>query len=479
MFCATLCVLTAFVISAQTNVDLVGTLNQYPSIGYSDIWGYVDGTGIEYALLGTRHGTSIVRLDDPSNPQDVEFIHAPPSVWRDRKVHDSYAYTITEQSGSGQGLQNGVNEGFGDMATNSCFMWTQRTTIPYKGFPRGRFYRFRNSDTQALKDNISELDYISPRLQGRGGDGANNAVRGLKTGAFTIFGDCPEFNIIDPITLTSGRYLNQLDIKEKRKVIVIGTTVVDALFEEGEDPIDQYIRINGVYFKVIGTFKSKKSGRQAEREDQNIHMPFTTLQKTYNYGDMVGWYAMTANKDANVSVVEEKAKSLLKTRHSIAPEDDRAIGSFNVEEEYKKMTGLFMGIKGLTWFVGVCTLLAGVIGVSNIMLVIVKERTKEIGVKRAIGATPAKIITQIITEAVFMTTTAGYTGLVFGVAIVELIALALRKSGANSEMFKNPEVDFRIAVTALFILVLSGIFAGFIPAKRAVQIKPIDALRNE
>ena len=381
--------------------------------------------------------------------------------------------------GSGQGLQNGVNAGFGDMATNSCFMWTQRTTIPYKGFPRGRFYRFRNSDTQALIDNISELEYIAPRIQGWGGDGANNAVRGLKTGAFTIFGDYPEYNIIDPVKIKSGRYINYLDIKEKRKVIVIGQRVIEVLFEADEDPLDKYIRINGIYFKVVGTFESKKSGRQAEREDQNIHMPFTTLQKTYNFGDMVGWYSMTADKNSTVSEVEEKAKTLLKNRHSIAPEDDRAIGSFNVEEEFRKMTGLFAGIKGLTWFVGVCTLLAGVIGVSNIMLVIVKERTKEIGIKRAIGATPAKIISQIITEAVLMTTTAGYTGLVFGVALLEFIAFVLKKSGANSEMFTNPEVDFKVAISALIILVLSGIIAGFVPAKRAVQIKPIDALRNE
>lgn len=380
--------------------------------------------------------------------------------------------------GSGQGLQNGVEQNMGDMATNSCFLWTQRTTIPYKGFPRGRFYQFKNSDTQAIIDNIPEIEHIAPRLQGWGGEGANNAVRGLKTGAFTIFGDYPAYNIIDPLTILSGRYINKLDIKYKRKIIVIGTSVVDALFEEGEEPIDQYIRINGVYFKVVGTFKSKKAGRQAEREDQNIHMPFTTLQKTYNFGDRVGWYGMTAKENVSISEIQEKLKTLLKSRHSIAPEDDRAIGFANVEEEYNKMMGLFAGIKGLTWFVGVCTLLAGVIGVSNIMLVIVKERTKEIGIKRAIGATPTNIISQIIVEAAFITTTAGYTGLVLGVGLIELINFALVKSGANTEMFKNPEVDFRVAISALIILVISGVVAGFIPAKRAVQIRPIEAIRN-
>jgi len=381
--------------------------------------------------------------------------------------------------GSGKGLQNGVEQNMGDLATNSCFLWTQRTTIPYKGFPRGRFYNFRNSDTQALLDNIPEIEQIAARLQGWGGDGANNAVRGLKTGAFTIFGDYPAYNIIDPVKILSGRYINKLDIKYKRKIIVIGTRVVDLLFEKDEDPLDKYIRINGVYFKVVGTFESKKAGGQAERENNNIHMPFTTLQKTYNFGDIVGWYSLTADKKVKVSVVQDKAIALLKGRHSISPDDDRAVGHANVEEEFKKMTGLFLGIKGLTWIVGICTLLAGVIGVSNIMLVIVKERTKEIGIKRALGATPIKIITQIISESLLLTATAGYTGLVFGVGLVELINFALIKYGANSEMFKNPEVDFKIAITALIILIFSGIIAGFIPAQRAIQIKPIEALRNE
>lgn len=194
---------------------------------------------------------------------------------------------------------------------------------------------------------------------------------------------------------------------------------------------------------------------------------------------MVGWYAMTAKSTSTVSDVEEKVKSLLKNRNSISPDDDRAIGSFNVEAEFKKMKGLFAGIKGLTWFVGICTLLAGVIRVSNIMLVIIKERTKEIGIKRAIGATPYKIITQIITESVFMTTTAGYTGLVVGVGLLELINLIMTKTGANGNMFANPGVDFNIAITALFVLILSGVIAGFIPARKAVRIKPIDALRSE
>ena len=381
--------------------------------------------------------------------------------------------------GSGNGLHNAVFQNMGDFATNSCFMWTQQTSVPYKGFPRGRFFSFNNGDTEALLEKIPELKDLSPRLQGWGGDGANNAIRKEKTGAFSINGDYPAWNRIDPVKITSGRFINELDIQENRKVVVVGRRVVETLFDAGENPLNEYIKINGVYFKVVGVFKSKKNGQQAEREEQNIHMPFTTLQKIYNYGDIVGWYAMTAKDNIPVDIVEKKARDILKARHSIAPEDERAIGGFNVSKEFRKMRGLFAGINGLIWIVGIGTLLAGVIGVSNIMLVIVKERTKEIGIQRALGATPMRVIMQIINESVFLTSIAGSIGLVIGFWLIELINYALEKGGGSSEMFKNPEVDMQIAISALIILIIAGIIAGLIPAKRAVSIKPIDALRSE
>jgi putative ABC transport system permease protein len=226
-------------------------------------------------------------------------------------------------------------------------------------------------------------------------------------------------------------------------------------------------------------FRSKKQDRQAEFENQQVCMPFTTLQLTYNYGDVVGWYSITAKPDVPVSVIEKKAKALLRKRHSIAPEDNRAIGSANVEEEFRKMTNLFRGINGLIWIVGIGTLLAGIVGVSNIMMIIVKERTQEIGIQRAIGATPLTIIRQVITESVFLTALAGYVGLVIGVGIIEAVNYALVSMNASSDMFRNPSVDFEVAVKALLILIISGALAGLIPARRAVNIKPIDALRDE
>jgi len=381
--------------------------------------------------------------------------------------------------GSGNGLENGVTQNFGDMATNSVFLWTNQTTIPYKGFPRGRRFYYENSDIAALRQAIPEIKYLAPRTNVGGFMGSSNVVRGLKSGQFPLFGDFPEFNLIDPVNFIDGRFINEFDIREKRKVVVVGQRVTEILFDKEENPMNQYIEINGVYFKIIGIFKSKRTGEAAAQDNQRIHMPFTTLQKTFNYGDVVGFFNITSKDGIPVSVVEGKAMSLLKKKHSVSPKDDTAIGHFNLEVEYEKMRGLFTGIRWLVWIVGTGTLLAGIIGVSNIMLVVVKERTKEIGIQRALGATPFRIIGQIITESVVLTTFAGYFGLVIGVGLLELINYILGTSGANTEMFVHPGVDFQVAVTALTILIISGALAGFIPAKRAVSVKPIDALRYE
>lgn len=381
--------------------------------------------------------------------------------------------------GSGKGLNNGVSQGMGDMATNALFMWTQQTTEPYKGFPRGRRYNFRNDDTQALRDNIPDLEYIAPRLQVFSAEGDNNVVRGERTAAFSIQGDYPDMFKIDPVNINKGRFINEIDIKDKRKVIVIGIRVRDEMFDKEEDPIGDYLRIRGVYFRIVGVFSSKKNDQQADRENQQIFMPFTTLQQTYNMGDIVGWYSMTSYKHIPASVALEKAKKLMRERHSISPTDERAVGSFNVETEFQKMEQLFGGINALIWIVGIGTLMAGVIGVSNIMLIVVKERTKEIGIQRALGATPLAIKSQIVLESVFLTAIAGYIGLVLGVAVLELINYLLIEFGASTDMFSHPEVDFQKAIYALVILIISGAIAGLIPAQRATQIKPIDALRDE
>lgn len=381
--------------------------------------------------------------------------------------------------GSGNGLKNAAYDGWGDFATNSFFMWTQRTSMPYKGFRRGRNFNFNNKDTEALRNKIPEIKTLAPRLQAGGYRGSSNVVRGKETGAFNIYGDYPEFMDIDPVEMIGGRFVNQKDIDDMRKVAVIGNAVVDALFKEGEEPVGDYIKIQGVYFNVVGVFKSKKKGGEADKDANSIFLPFTAMQKTFNYGDAVFWYAITSRDNIPASITEEKVIDLMKLRHKIHPEDDQAIGHFNVEKEFNKMEGLFMGIDGLIWVVGIGTLLAGIIGVSNIMLIVIKERTNEIGVKRALGATPSNIISQVILESVFLTTLAGYFGLVIGVVLLGVIDNAMQNSGGDSQFFLHPEIDFGIGITALVILIFSGIFAGLIPAKRALSIKPVDALRDE
>jgi len=380
---------------------------------------------------------------------------------------------------AGNGLYNGAMHDFQSLAANSVFLWTQPTTQPFKGFPRGRRFNFDNDDIAALRSHIPEIEYLAPRNQLGGFRKVTNVNRGLKNGAFNIYGDYPEIAYISLMDIVTGRFINHMDLKEKRKVAVIGARVREILFEPKEDPIGQYILVKGVYFKVIGAFESRKEGDEADEETQAVFIPFTIFQQAFNYGNLVGWFSLTARKDVPASEVEKKAIAFLAERHQVAPADVHAIGHWNTEKEYKKMTNLFIGINALIWFVGTCTLIAGVIGVSNIMLFIVKERTREIGIKRALGATPFAVIGQIILESVILTTVAGYFGLVFGVGITELVAAALKGAGGGSEFFKDPEVSLTVAATALAVLIVSGALAGLIPAKRAVSIKPVEAIRNE
>jgi len=381
--------------------------------------------------------------------------------------------------GAGKGLENGVYANMGDFATNSMFIWTKQTSKPYKGFPRGRRFYFKYEDMQAMYDNIQGIDIIAPRMQGGGYQNATTVTRGLQEGAYEVSGVVPNENKIDPITLVNGRYLNEMDIENTRKVAIIGKKVYEDLFGKEEDPVNQYIKIGELYFQVIGTFESKHSGRWGENQNSTVLIPFSTCQVVYNYNNIVGFFSITAKPDYDIIQVEKKVKAFLAKRHSVHPEDQGAFGSNNVGEEFKKMNGLFLGINILVWVVGIGTLLAGIIGISNIMLIIIKERTQEIGIKRAIGAAPANIISTVITESVFLTGVAGFIGMFFGILIVELVSMAIGSNPADSNGFLNPQVNFTAAVSSLAILILSGVFAGIIPSRRAISIKPIEAIRSE
>ncbi|MBN2419842.1 MAG: ABC transporter permease [Deltaproteobacteria bacterium] len=387
-------------------------------------------------------------------------------------------FMLVVMLGAGKGLSNGAFQGLGDFALNSLYIWTRSTTIPYEGFDRGRWWSFTNEDTKALIDNIQEIEVLAPRLNARGGD--IEISRDNRSDTFRIMGDTPGYLKIDPLTMVSGRYVNNKDLEEKRKVIVIGQRVCEILFEPHEDPLGDYLKINGIYFKIVGIFKSRRSPNNGgDQQNKSIFMPFTTLQHTNNMGNVVGYYSVLAKPGIPARQVEEKMKKLLARRHRISPEDSLAFGTDNVEEQIREANNLFTGITILSWFVGTLTLLAGVIGTSNIMLVIVKERTKEIGVQRALGATPMRIIRQIVTESIFLNTVAGYTGLVLSVGLVEFVAFILNKTKIEHVFFYNPEVDLKVVTFALAILIISGAFAGLLPARRAVSIKPIDALRSE
>jgi putative ABC transport system permease protein len=387
-------------------------------------------------------------------------------------------FMLVVMLGAGKGLNNGVFYGLGDLALNSLYIWTNSTTIPYAGFDRGRVWNFTNDDTIAIKENFSEIEIVAPRANAWGGDVAIS--RDNRSDTFRIVGDTPDYLKIEPQDLIAGRFVNKKDLLEKRKVIMIGQRVREILYEPDEDPIGGFLKINGVYFKVVGIFKSRRSPNNGgDNQNKTIFMPFSTLQLTNNMGNFVGWYSILARSGTPPSIIENKIKRFLGKRHKIAPDDNFAFGAENVEEEIREVNNLFTGITILSWFVGTLTLIAGVIGTSNIMLVVVKERTKEIGVQRALGATPMRIIRQIMTESIFLNTLAGYIGLLLSVGLVELIGFLLRKFKIEALYFHNPEVDLKVAVGAILILVVSGAIAGLLPAKRAINIKPIDALRSE
>ncbi|MDP6909042.1 MAG: ABC transporter permease [Flavobacteriales bacterium] len=376
--------------------------------------------------------------------------------------------------GAGSGLKNGVTAEFKGFEMNSLYIWTQRTTMPYKGLPSGRWFNLSNEDTEAIRQKIPEAEVIAPRNEVGGWRGSTNVVRGKLNGAFGITGEYPEARKILPLEITEGRYLNQMDLDQKRKIAIIGKKVLSDLYEPGEEVTGSSIRMNGVYFTVVGVFKTKKSGREAEQDAQTIYIPLSSFQQAFNYGNWVSYYGFGPKEGVDTKVLEEKVLKLLKERHRVHPDDEFAFGVENNQENFAEVDNVFKGINFLTWFVGVLTLVAGVIGISNIMLIIVKERTKEIGIRRAIGAKPISIVSQIVLEAVILTSMAGYIGIVLGVWAVDFAGPLI-----EDESFQNPEVNFQTVLKALAVLIVSGCFAGFIPAYRALEIKPVEALRTE
>lgn len=381
--------------------------------------------------------------------------------------------------GSGTGFRNGVLKNVDGFATNSAFFFSEKTSEPYKGFKKGRYWQMRNRDLETIRQRVKGVQYLSPMIMQWGGQ--NNVVKGQKAGTYNVRGVYSEYFNIETQHVLAGRLLNEVDMLDKRKVCVIGSTVREELFGAEEDPIGQYIRVNGIYYQVVGVIKPKPRVSIGGRTESSIMIPFKTLQQASNQGDKFWFLCATAEQGYSCDKLVEDIKIVLKSQNEISPTDEQAVSSFTIAKQFETFDMLFTGIDILVWLVGLGTLLAGIIGVSNIMMVTVRERTREIGVRRALGAKPWDIITQIMSESLLLTSMAGLLGLCLGVFLLDVANnLLSANSGSSDEtFFSNPEIHIGAAVAATVVLLLSGLLAGMIPAWRALQIKAIDAIREE
>ena len=371
--------------------------------------------------------------------------------------------------GAARGMENSFNRIFGDFATNSVFIWGQNTSIPFKGFQEGKIVRLKLSHVHKIKENIEGVELVVPRSRSQA-----LVVRNFLSGRYGVNGDYPLLDQIQKKKMLRGRFINQNDINSKRKSAVISEDVYKQLFDKNENPIGRYIQVNSMNFTVIGVFQNENVDMGPSSD---IHIPFTTFQQIYNRGDRIGWMVVTGKPEYNIKQIEEDIKLLLRNLNKIHPRDKRALGSFNLGKEFAKITGFLKGMQFLTWFVGIATLIAGVFAIGNILLITVKERTKEIGIRRALGATPFEIKRQIVVEAVFLTLLSGILGIITGGWI--LIVIDKVWGQGDDATLVNASVSIAVVFVALALLVLLGSLIGLIPAFKATRLKPIEALREE
>lgn len=381
--------------------------------------------------------------------------------------------------GAAKGMENGFDKLFSGMATNSIFLWAQNTSIPYDGFPKGRPMNLHLPDMDLLEKKVPQIDYISPQ-NSRGGFGTPGEQMSCngKTATYTLTGDYPVGNKIAEKKLIFGRYLNDADVSGNKNVAVIGEAIYKNFFDakKNENPVGKSINIKGLFFNVIGVYKESKAGGP-NNNDTTAYIPLSTYTKMYNDGDVVGFFAIVSKPDADLAVVEENIKQELKKKNNVSPEDTNAFGSFNLGKIFEKMTGFLTGMQLLTIIVGSLTILAGVIAISNILLITVKERTKEIGIRRALGAKPSEVRNQILLESVVITLTSGLLGFIFGILLLMIIDILTKNQ--DSFPFYNPTVNYSHVFAAMAVMILLGLIIGMIPAQRAVKIRPIEALRSE
>jgi len=381
--------------------------------------------------------------------------------------------------GSAKGMENGFDKLFSGFATNSIFLWAQNTSIPYEGFPKGRDVNLKLSDVEVLKRKISDIDYISPQ-NSRGsftGTPGESMSRNGKNATYSLTGDYPIGNKISEKKLIFGRYINDADVSGNKSVAVIGEEVYNNFFDskKKENPLGESINVKGLFFNVIGVFRVRKGG--GFENDRTVFIPLSTYTKMYNAGEQIDMFAIVSKPNVDVNSVEERVKTELKAKNQVSPEDTNAFGSFNLGKEFKKLTGFLTGMQLLTIIVGTLTILAGVIAISNILLITVKERTKEIGIRRALGAKPSEVRNQILLESVVITLSSGILGFILGIFVLMIFNSLTQNQ--DEFPFYNPTVNYTNVFAAMSVMVILGLIIGMIPAQRAVKIRPIEALRSE
>lgn len=380
--------------------------------------------------------------------------------------------------GSGRGFKNGVMGRLDGFATNSLFFYSDRTSEPYKGFNKGRYWSMRNRDVETITQNVQGVEAISPVIWGSRSD--KNIVYGQLTGTYNVKGVAADYFKLEAQKLHNGRLLNEIDIREKRKVCLIGKQIRETLFND-QNPCGKYVRVNGIYYQIVGVVEQRTNnvnigGRAAE----SVFIPYTTMQQTTNQADRINFLGVVVDRNVAVEKVLDEISTILKTQNEISPTDPQAVGVENLAVMFGTYDRLFIGIDILVWLVGLGSLLAGIIGISNIMMVTVKERTREIRVRRALGAKLFNILSQVMSESLVLTALAGLIGLTLGVFLLDVVDKLLSSQPAsNGTFFEHPEVSIQTAVAATIVLLIGGLFAGLIPAWRALQIKAIDAIREE
>ena len=375
--------------------------------------------------------------------------------------------------GGGQGLKEKLNQNFSGFATNAAMVWAQPTTKAYKGFRKGRIWQMDYKDVERLRQKVPELEVVSPVLFSNGG----YAYFGDRKTQIGVNGTAPEYQHINSPQMYYGRYLNDMDLQQRRKVCVIGKKTYKDLFPGGGDPCGRRIRIDSVYYQIVGVDYNMSDGMSFGNEaGTTVILPITLMQQTYNRGNQVDMIAITGRPGVVMSSLSQRVRETVARAHTVDPTDEQGVIMFNTEVLFQVLDNLFRGVNFLIWLVGLGTLLAGAIGVSNIMMVTVRERTTEIGIRRAIGATPRMILSQIISESVVLTLVAGMSGILFGVMILQMLEMGNTEDGIVTAHF---QVDFWTAIFAALIIAAMGILAGLAPAARAMSIKPVDAMRDE